>query len=102
METLLKSIEKEISNSLSTIKNIQTNGNKIEYISKKIECFGIELERLNNVIVTISNEYNRLYPLSKSEAAKLKEFIDNSMSDFLKKSGVPGINTNYKFDTKLL
>lgn len=102
MKPLFESIEKEISKSLNTVQNLSTNGNQFEVLAQKINLFSVELERLNKTIPELSNEYNRTHSLSESDVLKLKEFIDNSMSDFLKKSGVPGVNTKFKFDTKLL
>jgi molecular chaperone GrpE (heat shock protein) len=105
MKTLFESIEKEISESLSRVTSIDLNGGileKLENYKKKISCFHDELLRLNEIIPNLSNEYGRKNDVSKEDIVVMKEFIDNSMSDFLKKSGVPGVNSNYKFDTKLL
>jgi len=105
MKALFESIEKEISESLFRINSIDLNGGIVEKLNnyqKKLTTFHDELIRLNEIIPKLSNEYSRQYNPSKEKSIELKEFIDNSMSDFLKKSGVPGINTNYKFDTKFL
>ena len=104
MKTLFESIENEISESLSKVTSIELNGEiieKLEKYQKKVTCLRDELFRLNEIIPKLSNEYSKKYDVSKEDVAVIKEFIDNSMSDFLKKSGVPGINTNYKFDTKI-
>lgn len=96
MKDLFNSINAEISLSKSKIENLKSSS--IHEKAIKLDIFATEIQRLNTVLTNRLKSFFNGNDLTEQQVKKIKDFTDNAMTDFITKSGVPGINPNFKLD----
>lgn len=94
MNNLFNTIKSEIETSKSNFENIDSS--TIAGMSRKYDYFFKEIQRLNNVLPEIINSFYKSNDLLDSQKQKIEDYVNNAMTDFITKSGVPGINPDYK------
>jgi len=98
MKNLFNTIDKEILSSKSKFENIDSS--TIHGLSQKFGIFSTELQRLDNVLKDIINAFLKSNDLSDLQEKEIKDYTSKAMTDFITKSGVPGINPDFKIDIK--
>jgi predicted naringenin-chalcone synthase len=94
MKDLFNAIDNEIISSRSKITPI--NSSTLSGMQQKHSVFMEEIKRLNDVLTDMVNSFLKSNDLSEAEIREIKDYIGNASTDFITKSGVPGINPNFK------
>jgi len=98
MKNLFITIDKEILSSKSKFENIDSS--TIHGLSQKFGIFSTELQRLDNVLKDIINAFFKSNDLSDLQEKEIKIYTSKAMTNFITKSKVPRINSDFKIDIK--
>ena len=96
MKNLFNSINEEISLSISKFENLESSS--LRGTAEKFNIFTTEVQRLNSVLTDKLKSFFKDNDLTDQQVKEIKDFTDNAMTDFITKSGVPGINPDFKID----
>ncbi len=99
MKNLFNSINEEISLSKSNFESLKSSS--LHETSVKFNIFTAEVQRLNTVLTDRLNSFFKDNDLTDQQVKEIKDFTDKAMTDFITKSGIPGINPNFKIDIDL-
>jgi predicted transcriptional regulator len=99
MEKLLIDINRKVSQSKNRFAGLKNS--TIEEKLIRAKAFQKEAKILDKSIPEIVNRFLKSNNLNDEQIDKLKEFIDDIMTDFMLRSGTSGINPDYRFDVKI-
>lgn len=94
MKNLFDQINKEIK--IAESKFINLNPSNIHEKAQRLNLFGEEYIRLTETLNTIIDDFLKSNNLTDIHVKEIVEFTEKSVNDFIVKTGIIGLNRNYK------